>query len=459
MNLYLLLTVALLALALYPEARIRLARRRSHAIAARRGVGSLPILVRVATLDLELDLERASGEVLMAQRAALLERLAAPEAGDDLGALATRAQAVAGAIATHNAAAAGADAARAALLNVQPARTSGGAPDRADSADPADGDTPAAPVNLGRAFTATPEFRSYSSSGSGRSGTAVIPGEVRALFAASNFPSQNTRVPGIQTPDRDTPLTILDMIDRQGISTNVVEWVREDAVPAGAAEVAEGGLKPESTWAVSLQTSVAAVIAHWVNITRQALSDETQIQGYINGRLTYGLLKRLNAQVLNGNGTAPNLRGILNTSGIGTYVSPAGEDPLISIRKARTVAELSEYSPDGVVVHPTNWQAVELSVDNNGQFKAVTDVGNGLTPRVWGLNVIVTTNITVATFLVGGFREGATLWEREGVEIYITDSHASNFTSNILTLLAEMRAALSVWRPKAFVKGTLTPAA
>ena len=43
--------------------------------------------------------------------------------------------------------------------------------------------------------------------------------------------------------------------------------------------------------------------------------------------------------------------------------------------------------------------------------------------------------------------------DRQQVTAYMTDSHASNFTSNILVILAEMRAALTVWRPAAFVKG------
>ncbi len=228
--------------------------------------------------------------------------------------------------------------------------------------------------------------------------------------------------------------------------------------PAGAAEVAEGAAKPESTWDVEVVKEGTSTIAHWIQFTRQALSDEAQIQGYINGRLAFGVEKRLNAQVLTGDGTGANLTGILNTAGIGTYVSPAGEDPLISIRKAKTVAQLSEYAPDGVVLNPTDWEAVELSTNDNGTFRAAV-VTNGAEQRLWGLRVVVSTAIAAGTALVGGFREGATLWERTGIELYLTDSHASNFTSNILTLLAEKRAALAVWRPKAFVKVTFTPAA
>jgi HK97 family phage major capsid protein len=114
-----------------------------------------------------------------------------------------------------------------------------------------------------------------------------------------------------------------------------------------------------------------------------------------------------------------------------------------------------------VVLNPVDWEAIELSTDSQGMFRVAPNVQAGAPAVIWGLRVVATTAITGTvfgttggTFLVGGFREGATLWERTQIEMYITDSHASNFTANILTLLAELRAALSVWRPKAFVKGT-----
>jgi HK97 family phage major capsid protein len=163
---------------------------------------------------------------------------------------------------------------------------------------------------------------------------------------------------------------------------------------------------------------------------------------------------RLDGQILAGNGTAPNLRGIINTVGVGTYTPGAAEARIITIRKAITVAQLSEYQPDTVALHPTDWQGVELDTDTAGQFRVNSNVQNALTPRLWGLNVVVTTAITVATYLVGAFKMGATLWERHGVRILMSDSHGTNFTANILVILAELRAALTVWRPAAFVKGS-----
>lgn len=427
----------------------------SRAVAHARGVGRLQYATRdTATLDLDSDLSRLSSGQLVQVAATLRARLEAPQAGDDIPAMVARSNAVLTALDAANAQRDAADAALARLAQAagRPDPVQRDTTQRAGERDDDDEPQAAAPVTLGRAFVQSGVLSRYN----GRGQSETVPVQTRALFGTANFPSTPTRVPGVQI-DRDTPLTILDLIDRQTIDTNMVEWVREDGYPNSAAEVAEGAQKPESTFALSLVQSAASTIAHWVQITRQALQDEGQIRGYVDGRLTYGLLRRLNAQVLNGNGTAPNLRGILNTTGIGTYVSAAGEQLVIAVRKALTVAQLSEYEPDAVVVHPTDWQNAELSTDTSGRFRIAPDVTVGAARRLWGLAVIVTTNITAATFLVGNFREGATLWERTGVDIYITDSHGSNFTANILVLLAELRAILSVWRPKAFVKGTLTP--
>lgn len=430
------------------------ARTTSAQIAARRGVGTLPILTRAApTVDFDLDLTRATGPELEGQRAALAAALDAP--GDDADKVIARATEVAQAVTNFNTRTAQANAARAALKAGSIAHVSAVEGDAVRTGEPQREER----LSPGQLLVRSDEFRSFAAGGgNGKSGVVEVP-LTRAVITTGAYPSQATRLPGVREANPAQPLTILDVIDRQTMDSQVIEWVQELAETNAAAEVAEGNPKPESGWTLELKTSAAATIAHWVQITRQALADEGQMQGYLEGKLRNGLLKRLNGQILTGNGTSPNLRGILNTTGLGVYVSPAGEDKLIAIRKARTIAELSEYAPDTVVLNPIDWQDVELSTDDNGRFQAVVTVGDGLAQRVWGLNVISATQMTAGTALVGGFREGATLWEREGVSVYITDSHASTFTANIITMLAELRAVLSVWRPKAFVKVTFTPAA
>lgn len=254
----------------------------------------------------------------------------------------------------------------------------------------------------------------------------------------------------------DRPLRLADLIDRQNTGSNTVEYVRDtSAAGAGAAaEVAEGAVKPEAPYTFEVVTDTVRTVAHWVQITRQSADDNQQLMGYVRGRLAYGLDFRLDQQIINGNGTSPNLRGILNTTGINLHAPVAAEARVISIRKAVTLCQIDEYAPNTTVLHPSDWELVELSTDTGGMFRVSPNVANALAPRIWGLNVVPTTAIASGTGLVGDFRMGATLWDRQDTQLFLTDSHASTFTSNILTLLAELRAALSVWRPSAFCKIT-----
>lgn len=421
-----------------------------------------------------LDLTTATPDELRAEQARLMAELDAP--GADVGTIAERATAVVAAITAHNDRVAAAEQARAALAGATVSRSAGRpASQGGGQARPAgngqgstdDGADSAHERQDGRQrwaerIATDASVRAYTSAGAHGQVQLTIPGEVRSLFGTSAYPILPQIVPGVMQPNRDVPLTVLDMIDRQPMTSNVVEWVQEDTPPTGqAAETAEGSTKPETQFAVSLQTSVAATIAHWINITRQVLSDEVMLQGYLEGRMTYGLMWRLQTQVISGNGTAPNLRGIQNTTGRGTYTAVAAEQALISVRKAKTVAQLSQYDPDTVVMNPQDWQTIELTTATGSGVFQIAQPSATTPARLWGLTVITHTSMTATVagtsggrFLVGSFRIGATLWERNGVELYITDSHASNFTANILTLLAEMRCALSVWRPKAFVDGT-----
>lgn len=314
---------------------------------------------------------------------------------------------------------------------------------------------------LRTALTGHEDFASFRANGFRGSFALEVPGEVRALIDSTTSPVQTTRVPGrVVEPDR--PLRFADLIDRRPIGTNSLEYVREVSAESNAAEVAEGAVKPEAAFDLEVITDNVRVIATWVNMTRQSAEDDSTLQGYVEGRLTYGLQRRLDSAIVAGDGVGVNLEGILNVDGIGTYVAPSAEAAIISIRKAMTVAQLSEYFPDTVGMSPVDWERVELSTDDQGMFRVSPNVQVSLTPRIWGLNVVPSTVFSGTTgavggrFLVGGFREGATLWERSGIRILLTDSHASNFTSNILTLLAEMRAGLSVWRPSAFVAGTFS---
>ena len=66
--------------------------------------------------------------------------------------------------------------------------------------------------------------------------------------------------------------------------------------------------------------------------------------------------------------------------------------------------------------------------------------------------------MTADNVAVGAFGSAATLYNREGVVVEMSDSDSDNFTKNLITLRAERRLALATERPAAIRAGDLTPA-
>lgn len=321
------------------------------------------------------------------------------------------------------------------------------------------------PVTAAEAFVRSAALEHFRSNG--KQGKFAV--EHRAAPAGTvttgTQPQQNTRVPGIIPNNPDFPLLVASLLDRQTSDGTTLEYMRDTSGPQStwnkAAVVAEGADKPKTgPFTFDLITTTLKTVAHWVPITRQAADDNGQLMGYINGRLTYGLEYKMDREILTGNGTT-EMQGILTTSGIGTYQPGVGSTDvkLITVRKAKTQGELALYPPTAVVMNPMDWQDIELDEDDNGQFRVIANVTDpGAPTRLWGLTVVTTVAMTAGTALLGGFRTGATLWERQGITILMTDSHADFFTANTLVILAERRANVAVHTPQAFVKITFAAA-
>lgn len=264
----------------------------------------------------------------------------------------------------------------------------------------------------------------------------------------------NDRVGYVPQPRR--MLKVLDLITLGETDSDTVEYARQTTFTNVAAETAEAtttsdGAKPEATIAFEKVTAAVKTIAHWVPATRRALSDVAQLRTLIDSQLRYGLDLRLENQVVAGDGVGENITGILNTSGILTQAK--GTDTEVdAIHKAITQIRLGFLEPNGVALHPNDWQSIRLSKDADGNYLYGPPALAG-TEQVWGLPVAVTPAETENTALVGDFRQ-ATLWLREAAQVLASDSHSDFFIRNLIVVLAEMRAAFGVLLPASFAKVT-----
>lgn len=270
------------------------------------------------------------------------------------------------------------------------------------------------------------------------------------------------RVPGIVAPPQRR-MTIRDLVTPGRTTSNAIQYVKETGFTNAAATVSEtdGTTKPQSNIKFDVVNSAVSTIAHWVLATRQILSDVPQLRSYIDGRLRYGLAYVEEGQLLNGPGTGTDLNGIYTQAT--AYAAPivpsaAGNLTKIDvIRLAILQAFLAEYPANGIAMHPSDWADIELTKTDVGDYLMANPQG-GVEPRLWRLPVVETQAMTLDRFLVGAFQLGAQIFDREDASVEVSTEDSDNFRKNLVTILAEERLALAVYRPEAFVKGTFAAA-
>ena len=236
--------------------------------------------------------------------------------------------------------------------------------------------------------------------------------------------------------------------------TNAAAPVAEATATAGSS-----GTKPESTITTVKVTAPVKTIAHWIPVTKRALSDAAQIRTLIDNFLLYGLEEELEDQMITGDGTGENFEGLGNVSGV--QAQAWDTDLLTTLRKAKTkVKTVGRSRANGWLLNPADVEALDLLTDSQGRFYfggPSGSLGDDNLP-LWRLPVIETEAVPAGTGYVGDFRK-MVLWDREQASITMTDSHSDFFIRNMVAILAEMRAAFGVLQPSAFVEIALADGA
>jgi len=290
----------------------------------------------------------------------------------------------------------------------------------------------------------------------------------------ARFEVQNNTVVGSDVtvaPDRKpgvvggafAPLTLEDFLPALPTTSNAIEFTRELAFTNAAAETAEAGAKPESAVTFELETMPISTVAHWVKISRQLASDAPALAAYINMRMAYGVDRRVETQLGAGNGTTPNISGLLDTGNYTAHGYTAANlgatlPKLVLIRKLIADLMVIGYPADAILLNPADWATVEIELLTTTANQVRVGVNAQGNTTLWGVAIIQAVGITADTLLVGSFGQAATIHNREGVIVELSESDSDNFTKNLITVRAERRLALTVDRPAAILGGDLTPA-
>jgi HK97 family phage major capsid protein len=335
----------------------------------------------------------------------------------------------------------------------------------------------AGPSTVGQAFVNSDAYKGYTEDGvKGVDSTVKFSpayGEKATLGAglSASFPPETLRQPGILEKALRDPDAVIGLFDQIETSQNSFAYMEETTFTNAAAEQAEEATTAEAALDFTEQTAPIRKVGVFLPVTEELLADVNGIQGYVNSRLGTMMKLRLDNQLLSGDGTAPNMEGILTKSGISGYNNSnyAGELGKVGqIYQAITdIRQNAFVEPDAIIMHPSDWYDIVTSVTDvatttsgaaakNPLFVVAGGFGTDVTPRIWGLPVVASTAISAGTVLVGKFGggEAAHVVMRQGLDLAVSDSHSDFFLKGKLAIRATMRVGLAVYRQSAFCKIT-----
>lgn len=320
--------------------------------------------------------------------------------------------------------------------------------------------------SLGQLFVESDVYSNVKSTNRGDNQPFAIDSRAITLAPASAEALVNPfRDPTVYEDSRRV-VRIRDLIPMIPTSTGAVEFMRQNVFTNNAGpQENEFDTKNESDITWELISLTCSTIAHWVAASRQALSDAPMLQGLIDVDLRYGLQLESDEQLLLGDGTGGNMTGLLVDADIPTVgelpstTTPAEKAGAMidHIRSAVTTCQTNEYyNMTGIVLNPVDWEILETAKATDGHYLMIQFPSEGASERIWRMPVVVTNAMPADNFILGDWTMGAKIYDRESVEIRVSESHADYFVKNGVAVLAEERYVLGIQRPKAFCKGLFT---
>lgn len=254
--------------------------------------------------------------------------------------------------------------------------------------------------------------------------------------------------------DPRRPLSLLDYLPRIRVTSNKFEYNRLTGYSNAAGyQTSEGALKPEASIPTDLMTANVATIAHWVPASEQVLADAPALQAQVRNLLGYGVLSKLERELILGAGGAGEIAGLTDSGNFTAYTGAQSGDSLAdAVANIEASMLAAGWRPNLVIVHPDDWRdARRERADSGAGVYLAGSWRDPAPPSIWGIPVIVNAAVSAGNVLVLDTSQVAVL-NRTDVTVELGRIN-DQFARNVVTLRAEMRAGLAVFSPGAVVYG------
>lgn len=230
-----------------------------------------------------------------------------------------------------------------------------------------------------------------------------------------------------------------------------------EATSAATPTTQATGLKPQFDLDLVEASVKFETIAGWMLMSRKAMNNIPGLMAYLNMRLPEKLWDVEDSQILYGNGTSPNIKGILTA---GNFV--ASTAPIANVLVEKIIKDMSlledtyKRLATGIAMRPADYYSFFLNkAAGSGEYdlpQGVSFVGGVL--YILGVPVAKTTALTTNDYVVGDFQNGTELYVQEAMKIEFFEQDGNNVRTNQVTVRIEETVALPVYGPDYFIKGT-----
>ena len=236
------------------------------------------------------------------------------------------------------------------------------------------------------------------------------------------------------------------------ISTGLFTFPKESGGEGDVAPQTQGSAKAQVDFDITMTDAPAQYIAGFVRISRQMLDDVPAMTSFLQARLLEKYLLAEDAQLLNGNGTAPNLTGLTINAAAFSGAATVDVEQLV---QAIAQVSASNYSANGILINPTDWAAIMNTKNTNAAYSlpGSTVVTTDGTVTIAGIPVFQSTAIAADKFLVGDWSMGAQIMQNQGISVQFSEMDSDNFQKNLITVRVEARIAFPIYYNSAFVYG------
>jgi len=265
-------------------------------------------------------------------------------------------------------------------------------------------------------------------------------------ISGGNVPVEQ-RIPGMNAL-ASRQVRLLDIVSRGTAESNVISWVSQANKDGAAGGTDEGALKNQIDFDLVVASETVVKRTAFIKVSDEMVDDISFMASEINNELMRELLKDVEAQVYEGNGTAPNLNGIRTVAtafAAGTFAGTVDNANLVDVLRVaiNQVKIANQDMPNFILLNPSDVTALKMIKVGSADDRYIDQlqmVAGQLS--LDDVSIIESTLVTQDEYLVGAFNL-ATVYDKGSISIEV-GLDGDDFTKNLRTVRAEWRGACVV---------------